>query len=242
MHGINYERGRQEQRQHREGRVVGAGVGGGLRLKEQPPLRFEPRHARSGRKGISCAASLHDASPSLNPRQRCSTSQDEGVSCKQRRTQNSLYRRNLSSLCSLGGETPLLRPPGQDYLYSAAGHLLVLQENVELLLGCMKQSLIFITCLFILVEKDTVNSNPRHPQNAHPTLGWVRFLTRRSGASWPSAQAPSYPDSPLPAPPEVQRESVAEQGRPQLSRESKLTFQTIFQLFQINFKSFCIGY
>lgn len=72
-------------------------------------------------------------------------------------------------LCSWGGDT-LLCLPGQDYLYSAAMHLLVLQENFKLLLGCTKQSLIFITCLFILVEKDTANSNPRHPQNACYTL------------------------------------------------------------------------
>lgn len=62
--------------------------------------------------------------------------------------QNSLLCRNLSSLCSLGGETPFLRLPGQDYLYSAAVHLLMLQENFKLLLGCTKQSLIFITPVY----------------------------------------------------------------------------------------------
>lgn len=78
------------------------------------------------------------------------------------RAQNSLLRRNHSSFCSLGGETPVLCLLGEDHLYATV-HLLMLQENFNLLLGCTKQSLIFITCLFILVEKDTANSNPRHP-------------------------------------------------------------------------------
>lgn len=78
-------------------------------------------------------------------------------------------------LCSWGGDTPLLCLPGQDYLYSAAMHLLMLQENFKLLLGCTKQSLIFIICLFILVEKDTANSNPRHLQNACYILYFAPF-------------------------------------------------------------------
>lgn len=54
-------------------------------------------------------------------------------------------------------------------------YALMLQENFKLLLGCTKQSLIFITCLFILVEKDTANSNPRHPRNACYTLCLAPF-------------------------------------------------------------------
>lgn len=41
-------------------------------------------------------------------------------------------------LCSWEGDTPLPCLPDQDYLYSAAMHLLMLEENFKLLLGCRK--------------------------------------------------------------------------------------------------------
>ena len=195
---------------------------------------LSPDMPRSARKDSSYATSLCTTHSNPEPVSMLQHKPGQSGFLQTERAQNSLLRRNLSSLCGLGGETPFLRLPGQDYLYSAAVHLLTLQ-NFKLLLGCTKQSLIFITCLFILVEKDTANSNPRHPQNACYTLGWVHFLTRLSKASWPSAYAPSHPDSHFLTPPEV-HESVTNQRRPQLSRESKLTLQTIFQLFQINFK------
>lgn len=50
----------------------------------------------------------------------------------------------------------------RQYLRCASVRLLMLQGDSQLLLGCMKQPLIFITCLFVLAE-DTANSNPRHP-------------------------------------------------------------------------------
>lgn len=166
--------------------TAGLGVGCGIRLEERPRTCFEPWHAPVCKESSSYATSLQTHS---NPEPTSMLQREPG--CKgflqTESTKNSLLRRNRSALRCSGGETPFLCLPGQDYLYSAAVHLLKLQENFKLLLGCTKQSLIFITRLFIFVEKDTANINPRHPQNACYNLGWVHFLTRWSKASWPSA-------------------------------------------------------
>lgn len=107
-------------------------------------------------------------------------------------------------------------------------YALMLQENFKLLLGCTKQSLIFITCLFILVEKDTANSNPKHPQNACYTLCLAPFSHQTVQSFLTISTHTSAPRQTFPCSSEVQCEIM--------NRDSKSTLQTIFQLFQINLR------
>lgn len=57
-----------------------------------------------------------------------------------------------SLLRGLEGETPFLCLTGQGHRYPATVHELTLQGDFNLLLGCMKQSLLFLSSLFILVD------------------------------------------------------------------------------------------